>query len=299
MMTGDAMHSSIPRRAATARLATLCFASVVLTAAAPVHAACPDDSVIGAYVEDYKARRPNSSLAALPLADAQCARKKLIAALAGEEGPVIGYRAAFSNDLVRSLLRLDQPVWGAMYGKSLYRSPAKVPFRYGAVTYWDVDLMVEVKDDGLADAKSSMEALRHLSAVIPFVGLKDNMSDEAETQEYFIANNAGFRSGVLGTRIPIAPTPKTLHMFSSLKVTTVEDGKVASISGSKGFLDGSPLNAAMWLARTLKENGIVLKKGDLLGLGSFAMGQSPRKDLRIEVTYAGLPGKPVIALQFD
>ena len=59
-----------------------------------------------------------------------------------------------------------------------------------------------------------------------------------------------------------------------------------------------PLNAVVWLAQDLAGQGIQLKKGDLVSLGSFSKLLPPKAGLKVEVQYQGLPGSPVVKVDF-
>jgi 2-keto-4-pentenoate hydratase len=276
--------------------------SLIVLSAAPAlsHAACPGDEAVSAYIEDMKAVRQNATFSAgLSLQDAQCARAKLIAALPAVLGPQVGYRATFTSELPRAMVRLEAPVWGAMFGKELHHSPAKVPAAYGSIPYWDTDLIVEVKDAKLADAKTPLQALASLSAVIPYIGLKDNRTNETESMEHFVAINAGFRAGVVGERIPVTPNARFLKALANMEVRVIEDGTLINKVRGKVQMDGNPVHAVMWLARELRKNGIELKRGDLLAVGGFTLAQRPRPNSEISVQYLGLPGNPSISVRFD
>jgi 2-keto-4-pentenoate hydratase len=274
--------------------------AAILVAPVLAHAACPDDAAVKTYLDDFTARRPNTAFSdGLSLEDARCARRKLLAAFPASLGPAIGYRASFSNDMTRALLRLDEPVWGAMYGKHLLSSPARVSVKYGAVPYWDADLLVEVKDAGLADAKTPLEALNHISAVVPFIGLKDNMTSDTESIEHFVAINAGFRSGVMGRKIAVKQTRQFLNSLAKMTVVIAQDKQVLVRAKGSVIMDGQPINSILWLVRKLKDNGIVLKQGDLLAVGGFAMTQPPILNTEVNVKYVGLPGNPSLAVRFE
>jgi 2-oxo-hept-3-ene-1,7-dioate hydratase len=60
-----------------------------------------------------------------------------------------------------------------------------------------------------------------------------------------------------------------------------------------------PLNAAIWLAKALKKSGITLKKGDQLSLGSFIPPQPAKEGQKIRLQYVGLPGDPVLTVEFN
>jgi 2-keto-4-pentenoate hydratase len=76
-----------------------------------------------------------------------------------------------------------------------------------------------------------------------------------------------------------------------------QDGKELESSKGTAIL-GQPLNAVLWLVKDLKASGIVLKKGDLLSLGSFLRPLTPKPGTGVKVTYEGLPGTPAVSVRF-
>ena len=52
-------------------------------------------------------------------------------------------------------------------------------------------------------------------------------------------------------------------------------------------------------ADNLAREGLALKKGDLLSLGSFSRLLPPAPGLGVEVQYLGLPGDPKVAVFFQ
>ncbi len=274
----------------------------MLLAPATLLAACPSAAEIDAYIEDVKAARANLTFGSandFSIEDGKCARRLLIDRLPEALGPRVGYKAQFTHDGTRAAWGVDEPIWGVMYGKYLLASPAKVSHKYGAVTYWEADLIFEVKDAGLVDAKTQVEALRHLSAVIPFIPLRDLVNPNFPRIQQYTATNAGVRGGVLGEKIPVKANKQFLNAIANMTVEVTDDGTVQSLVKGNVILDGNPVNAVMWLAKELRKNGIELKPGDLLGVGAITSSSSPRQGASIKVTYKGLPGNPSVAVQFE
>lgn len=274
----------------------------VLLAPTALFAACPSAAEVNAYVEDVKAVRANLTFGSgenFSIEDGQCARRMLIERLPEALGPRVGYKAQFTHDANRAIWGVEEPIWGAMFGKYLMASPAKVSYKYGAVTYWEADLIFEVKDTGLADARTQIEALRHLSAVIPFIPLRDLVNPTYPRIQQYTATNAGVRGGVLGEKIPVKSSRQFLNALANMTVEVSDDGKLQSQVKGNAILNGNPVNAVMWLAQTLKKNGIELKPGDLLGVGAITNSSSPRQGASIKVTYKGLPGNPSVAVEFE
>jgi 2-keto-4-pentenoate hydratase len=62
---------------------------------------------------------------------------------------------------------------------------------------------------------------------------------------------------------------------------------------------GHPLNAVVWLAQALAEEGLAMKPGDLISLGAFSPQMPPQSGQQIRVTYIGLPGAMPVQVNFN
>ena len=59
-----------------------------------------------------------------------------------------------------------------------------------------------------------------------------------------------------------------------------------------------PLNAVVWLAQALAQEGLAMKPGQLISLGSFSPLLPPKAGLKVRVTYSGLAGAQPVSVQF-
>jgi len=264
-------------------------------------AACPDDAAVAAYLEEFKAAKVSQGFGKdITPEEARCARGKLIEALPAVLGRQIGYKALFTNAESQKRFGVSGPAWGAMFGGFMLFNSTLVYARQGARLGYEPDIIVVVKDAGLADAQSPLEALHHISALIPFIELPDLMLDGSPSGLELVATNAAFRGGVLGPRIPVEPSRKFLSSLAKMDVVVAEDRTGREIGRARGnVLMGQPIRAALWLAKALKKDGIQLKSGDMLSLGGF-LGSAPvEPGTTISVTYLGLPDNPVVVVHFE
>lgn len=169
-----------------------------------------------------------------------------------------------------------------MFAKMMVDSGAKLPARFGARPLYEADFVAVVKNAALADAKTPLEALQHLSAVVPFIELADLMLEGAPTGTALIATNIGFRGGALGSPVAVEPTQAFLDALANMTVVMTED-----------------TNAALWVAQALKKDGVVLKPGDLLSLGGYIPPAPTQPGTSITVKYFGLPGDPAVTVHFE
>lgn len=267
----------------------------------PAVAACPTDALVDAYVEDFAKRRASRGFGNdISYEDAECAKRKLGTKLRGPLGDLVGYKAGLTNPALQKRFGIDGPKWGYMYDRNMVDIIAQLPHDFGTRPLYEADLIVEVKDGGLADAKTPLEALAHLESVVPFIELPDLMLEGDFSGANFVATNIGFRGGVLGMELPVQRTQAFADALAGMSVVMVDEadgGKELGRAPGSALME-HPLNVAIWLAKELKKEGIVLKQGDLLSLGGFFPPQPTRPGMKIRMTYVGLPGDPSVTVEF-
>ena len=270
------------------------FATVlVLTACATV----PPQS--RQLADNFKAMSPTSGLSKeMTMEEAVRIRDGLVAELSASQGKVVGYKAGLTNPAVQKRFNTTEPVRGALLEKMLLDDGAEVPVKFGAIPFFEADLAVVVKDEGINQAKTPAEVLKHLASIRPFIELPDLVTAKEQPLSAAIITsfNVGARLGVLGK--PIAPTPEMADALGKMTVVMRDqDGKeLAKVPGAA--ILGHPLNAVVWLADDLAKSGGKLRAGDILSLGSFTPPNFQKAGMTITVTYEGLPGNPSVSVRF-
>ena len=279
---------------------TLCL-TFLAAVVGSVQAACPSPQVMAGIAQHWQDKTLASGLdKAMSLADAACARQLLVKELARSQGKVVGYKAGLTNAAVQKRFGTDAPVRGVLFEETLIRDGAELPVKFGSRPVLEADLVVEVKDAGINQAKTPAEVLQHISQIMPFIELPDLLLDPKETINgaTLTAINAGTRLGVLGQ--PIAARAEHLDALATMSVV-VRDSADADKELARGpgaaILD-HPLNAVIWLAKDLAAEGILLQAGDLLSLGSFTPLMPPRPGMAVRVSYEGLLGMPSVTVKF-
>ena len=295
-----ALHGALVA-AAVAALAGCASTSAPVVANTP---GCLDDVAVNRMVADYNARRPTADLPAMTAADAHCTRSKLQQRLAGQAGRLVGYKAGLTNPAVQKRFNTDQPVWGALYTDMLLGNFASVDAAFGARPLYEADLLVRVKDAAINNAKTPAEVLASVDQVIPFIELPDlTVETPAKLNGTALeAINVGARLGVRGSPLMVptdaAGRAQLLDQLRDMNVRLV-DSEGAALGGGKGSdVLGHPLNAVVWLAGALKADGLSLKPGQLISLGSFSALLPPKSGLRATVHYDGVPGLQPVTVSF-
>jgi 2-keto-4-pentenoate hydratase len=283
------------------RLGLAALGTMIL-AVTPALAECPSDAEAARFVAEWSAKQPAKGMAVETMADALCARDKVVASLEKSGGgKVVGYKAALTAKAVQERFKATGPVAGVLLEAMILKDGATVPAAFGARPVFEADMLLVVKDEGINGAKTPEDAIRHISAMRPFIELPDLVLAPGEKLEgvQLLAINAGARLGVAGAEVPLAPTPDSVKLLGETKIL-LSDGTGQTIAEGVGSATlGNPLNAVIWLAEDLAKSGRKLKAGDLVSVGSFSPLIPPKAGQTIAVRYEGLPGTPKVSVTFN
>ncbi|MCF8150941.1 MAG: hypothetical protein K9J80_09370 [Sulfuritalea sp.] len=274
------------------------LAAIALLAACASHPSTPESRLLAA---NFMEMKPTTGLNKdMSGKEAEATRDALVHQLGASQGKVVGYKAGLTNKAVQQRFGHDSPVRGVLMEKMLLADGAEVPARFGAVPIFEADLVVEVKDEGINQAKTPAEVLKHIASIRPFIELPDMVLAKGEPLNgpVIIAINVGARLGVLGKPILPNAAPDMVDALGKMMVVMRDqDGKELAKAPGVAIL-GHPLNAVVWLAEDLAKSGNKLRAGDLLSLGSFTPPMPPKAGSTITATYNGLPGNPSVSVRF-
>ena len=283
------------RSLAAASLATLALAA---------RAECLSDAQVAELFDRYASRTPAANPQGLSEADGACSRGKFNAMLGLQYGQVIGYKAGLTNPAVQKRFNSDQPVWGVLYDGMLLANGASVDAAFGARPLFEADMLVRVKSAAINQAKTPMDVLLAIDQIIPFIELPD-LVVQAPGQlnaNAISAINVGARFGVIGA--PIAVPRYRGERYAMLDALRDMDVRLSDANGTEiGRGKGSdilehPLNAVVWLAQALAKEGLAMKPGELISLGSFSPLAPPKPGMKVTATYYGLPGATPVTVSF-
>ena len=283
---------------------TLMAAALAVACATAAQAECLSDAQAAELVASYAARTPAANPENLSDADGACTRAKVNQLLAQRMGKVIGYKAGLTNPAVQKRFNTDKPVWGKLYAGMVLENGAAVDAAFGARPLYEADMLVRVKSAAINHAKTPMEVLEAVDQIIPFVELPDLLVQAPPKLNGagVSAINVGARLGVAGA--PIAVPAYRGERFAMLKSladmnVSLSDSTGARLGGGKGSdILEHPLNAVVWLAGALAQEGLAMQPGDLISLGSFSPLLPPKSGLSVTATYDGLPGATPVRVTF-
>lgn len=258
-------------------------------------AACPDEAAVRRLAEAILANTPSPALTGMAsLADGQCAQDRLVRLLAPRLGRPVGYKVGLTNPAAQQRFGVSHPVTGTIFESTVgLRDGAEAPARFGAVPVVEADLMVRVRDEGIATAgRDRVAILRHLDQVIPFLEMPDLVLAGGMDGPNLLAINVGARLGVLGA--PIAPEANEAFAARLAAMTVVLANDQRELARAPGTaLLGHPLDVIPWLVEDLAKRGLRLRAGDYVSLGGFSPALPAEAGRTYTVRYEGLMPRPV------
>jgi 2-keto-4-pentenoate hydratase len=267
--------------------------AVLLIALAPLPAAadCPPVPEVARLAAAILDRRPAPPPPTLSLADAACARDRLVALLAQPWGDPVGWKVApgtlpLAGVMLHATLRLRA---GETFGAG---TTPVLPARFGIVPQVAAGLVLRIRDDGIeAAGDDHLALLCHVEAVFPFLDLTDRVHPPgvAWTPALALSLNLGSRLGVLGEAVPAEPSAAFAQALGAMTVTLSDDTREVARGTGAGV---HPLDALAWLVRDLAAQGRRLRAGEHVAIAGLtpAVAAMPTT---YRARFAGLGAQPL------
>jgi 2-keto-4-pentenoate hydratase len=275
-------------------------AGMALLTSMSANAACPNYNEVLNYVDSYWDRsmlRPFAGITTV--AEAYCAQGGVAAEIGRRLGVPAGFRVAVAHG--GGSAREPQPIRSFLYENMFLRNGDSIAADFAREPMISAELIAVVKDSALQKSATAQDLLEHIDHFIPFIHLFDASGNNLRKSDAMtlIATNAGTRFGVLGKPIRLEANTETLESLAAMRVVIRNShGKELSVATGTATL-GHPLNALLWLGRDLQYNAQRIHPGDMLGVGEFGMSPTPGAGEKIEVQFYGLPGDPIVSVNFS
>jgi 2-keto-4-pentenoate hydratase len=238
----------------------------------------------------------------ITLNEAMQIQAKYVSLISEEYGPVIGYKAGLTSAVAQKTFGVSHPLRGTLLKNMLIESGTVMKANFGVRPLHEGDLILRVKDNGINKAKTPMEALRHIDAALPFIELPDLLYEKGVkiNGPKLAANNVAARYGVVGNPILIKPTKEWYDRLEKFKLQILDEKGTVVVEGLGSNLLGHPLTVVLWIKDSLNAEGILLKNGDLLSLGTITKLMPPKPGITVRARYINLdPKGPVeISVKF-
>ncbi|OPY10588.1 MAG: 2-oxopent-4-enoate hydratase [Syntrophaceae bacterium PtaB.Bin038] len=218
---------------------------------------------------------------------------EFIAAITPAFGKVVGYKAGLTNPSVQKVFGVTAPVRGTLLEKMILKSGTTIEAAFGARPLYEGDLILRVGSEAVNSAKTPMEALAGIDAAIPFIELPDLVyaGDVKINGALLAAVNVAARYGIVGDPIPVQASAEWMERLKTFKCQIYDEKGTMLIEAPGSSLLDHPINVVLWIRDSLKADGIALKKGDLLSLGTITKLTPTAPNTAVKARYVGLDPK--------
>lgn len=205
-------------------------------------------------------------------------------------GRLVGRKIGLTNPAVQKQLGVDQPDYGMLFADMDMNHGAELPWSQGA--QWKVEAeLAFILNRELPHADCSMaEVLRAVEYVVPSIEIVG--SRIADWDIRFVDTVADNASSAFFTLGPSARRLSGTDLLDCRMEMTCGDEIVSQGTGRACL--GSPLNAVLWLARTMACVGRPLAEGDVVLSGALGPMVAARPEARFTARIEGF-GETAIA----
>ena len=248
---------------------------------------------VTAYLDAQPLPDPETAFTTLPTLDiAECHQDWAIAQLTETLGPPIGYKVAVTSAAAQAQIGSDSPLPGVFFAGATLPDGSAIAADSGGRLVYELDLLVRVGSDDIANAESIEDVAEALDAIVPFIEVADLMVPPGSTvtAPLLVAINAGARWGLVGEEIPVVEPEKIVSALEGMQVELADKSGQVLVEARGSDLMGHPLNAVLFLLGEAERRGWKIEAGDVISVGSFGRFAPVEPGLRVQATYYGLPG---------
>ena len=208
--------------------------------------------------------------------------------------PRAGYKVVGLDPVNAALPGVDRPMVGVMYVGMFMANGAILPLDSADVIITEPDFLVSVADEGINDATSLEEAVRHLDRIYAFIEtLAPTYNNNPPNPFMMQASNIFARWGIIGESIEVVPSTEFIESLETMRVT-FRDGEGNVLAEQPGsYLGENPLNGVLVVIEELKRRGQRLRVGDLVSSGSYMPPIRVTAPIEYETIYEGIGGQRI------
>lgn len=250
-----------------------------------------DDEIrteVQAMADDFLAYRPmRGFLHDMPLSTAYHWQNELVAYMEPSLGSVVGYKTGGHDPGPGFPIFPIGGIRGAILEGMVLPDGTAIRLAESRRGFLEADFALRVGSTSINTARTDLEILASLDAIVPFAEIPDPYYEEGtRTINGTIAANMGSRFSFAGDPVPLQATPQWLDRLDNFTFA-VHDESGREID--RGQISGwyRPIDVVRWLRDNLREGGKRLEPGMLLSLGNIGIIRQLHEDSPRGPAYTG------------
>ena len=179
---------------------------------------------------------------------------------------VVGKKVGLTSFAAQTMLGVFEPDFGQLLSGMLYQNGAEIALKTLIQPRAEGEIGFVLKHDLVGPGITTTDVLKATDYVVPCFEIVDSRIDNWDIKLIdTVADNASCGVYVLGAE---KFDPLEIDM-SLVGMTIMQDGELFT-TGAGAAVQGSPVNAVVWLANTLGRFGIPFRAGEVILSGSLA-----------------------------
>lgn len=202
----------------------------------------------------------------ITIADGYRIQERMVSRMVASGDSIVGKKIGVTSKAVQDMMQVFEPDFGQLTASMKYRSGSILAMERMIQPRVEGEIAFVLKHDLAGPGLTAVDVLAATAHVVPCFEVVDSriINWDIRIQDT-ISDNASCGAYVLGDT-PIDPRDIDLSLVGML----IEKNGELTATGVGAAVQGSPVNAVVWLVNRLGELGVTFRAGEVILSGSLA-----------------------------